>query len=525
MSTPLAPSSDSGQISLLKDIAEALNGTYDITSAMAAILPRLSGVLGLRTAWAFRYDAKKASYVEVGASGLPPALDRNGAEPLKCSWCECQERFVKGRLNTAVNIVRCSRLRDAVGEKDGLIFHASIPLRAKDQPLGILNVAAAGESVFTQDALELLRAVGYQVAVAIDRSRMLFESRHYASQLQSLAHLAADLATIADPDRVLVTAAQRFVHSLDFEACGIVRRSPLGPWEVIASATNRTREKDRSYRYREDPQILPEDECLLLTETRSVIMQPVLHTEYWVRLESALAGEFAPTDSHLVAAFCGHIAAALENARLYAQGLRDAKWSERRMLAADLHDSVSQRLFSAQLLISVMALKIADQDTAGILSQVQQLVQTSRQELRDMVQALRPPDSRGLAQRIRDQLEPLATALGIRIDCQIAWDIDRWLTPEQDDALCSIVDEAMQNILKHACAHTVTILVAHCQNRVTAALTDDGAGFDASAAAKGLGLHSMQHRVRALGGAFAIDTAPGRGTRLTLSLPAGKEHS
>lgn len=91
--------------------------------------------------------------------------------------------------------------------------------------------------------------------------------------------------------------------------------------------------------------------------------------------------------------------------------------------------------------------------------------------------------------------------------------------------MCSIADEAMQNILKHASAHTVTILIAHCQNRITAALADDGAGFDTSAAAKGLGLHSMQHRVRALGGAFAIDTAPGRGTRLTLSLPAGKENS
>ena len=131
---PIRLLSEGEEARLLKDIAESLNEANDVSSAMSAILPRLSQVLGLKTAWAFRYDPQRATFVEVGASGLPPALSANNAEALRSSWCECQDRMVKGHLDTAVNIVRCSRLRDAIGDKQGLKYHASIPLKMNGRP-------------------------------------------------------------------------------------------------------------------------------------------------------------------------------------------------------------------------------------------------------------------------------------------------------------------------------------------------------------------------------------------------------
>ncbi|MCL5972382.1 MAG: GAF domain-containing sensor histidine kinase [Firmicutes bacterium] len=511
------------QMVLLKDIAEALNGTYDISSAMAAILPRLSGVLGLQTAWAFRYDPKRGSYVEVGASGLPPALARDGAAALKSSWCECQERFVKGRLKTAVNIVRCSRLRDAVGEKHNLVFHASIPLRAKEKPLGILNVAAAGESVFTRSALDLLRAVGYQVAVAIDRSRMLSAAQHYSRQLQSLAGLAIDLATITDPERILTTAAERLVDTLAFDACGILRRSQgsLPDYEVVVKVVRRHNgQEEPMYSYLDPSQPSPSPhEQLLLPTAQSVIMQSVPHTEYWVRLESDTRAAFDQTDENIVTVFCGHIAAALENARLHAQSLQEVKWRERRQVAADLHDSVSQRLFSAQLLLRTLAVKRLDQPETNLVHQIQDLVHTSQEELRDMVNTLRPKDSRGFAKRIWDRLDPLRSELGLTVDCKIPLDVDQWLSLEQDDAVCNIVDEAMQNVLKHSQATKVSILVGRHQNRILVTISDNGVGFDLDGVTRGLGLYSMQDRIRALGGTLYIETAAGQGTTLRTVLP------
>lgn len=510
------------QMGLLKDIAEALNGTYDISSAMAAILPRLSGVLGLQTAWAFRYDPKRGSFVEVGASGLPPALAHDNAAALKSSWCECQERFAKGRLKTAVNIVRCSRLRDAVGEKHNLVFHASIPLRAKEKPLGILNVAAAGESVFTRNALDLLRAVGYQVAVAIDRSRMLSAAQQYSRQLQSLAGLAIDLATITDPERILTTAAERLVDTLGFDACGIMRREEVSrDYEVVVKVVRRhTGQEDSMYSYLDPSQpSLPFREQLLLPSAQSVIMQPVPHTEYWVRLESDTRAAFDQTDENIVMVFCGHIAAALENARLHAQSLQDVKWRERRQVAADLHDSVSQRLFSAQLLLRTLALKIPDQPATNLVHQIQDLVHTSQQELKDLVNTLRSKDPRGFAKRIWDRLEPLGPELGIAVDCKIPLDVDQWLSLEQDDALCNIVDEAMQNVLKHSGATKVNILVGRHQNRLMVTISDNGVGFNLDGVTRGLGLYSMQDRIRALGGTLYIESAPGQGTILRTVLP------
>ncbi len=520
MNNRQVPATGPYQVGLLKDIAEALNATYDISSAIGAILPRLSGVLGLQTAWAFRYDLKRGSFVEVGASGLPPALAKDNAAPLKSSWCECQERFVTGRLQTAVNIVRCSRLRDAQGEKNELAFHASIPLRTKDKPLGILNMAAAGEAVFDKESLDLLRAVGNQLAVAVDRAAMLSEAHHYSRQLQSLAHLAIDLATVVEPEKILTTAAQQFVDSLHFEACGIIRRHHPAGDEVVVKVVNRRVQDEPEYSYLKEPhQDLGVDERMLLDNARSVIMQPVLHTDYWVRLESSVANAFSSIDENIVSAFCGHVAAALENARLYAQSLQDAKWSERQQLAADLHDAVSQRLFSAQLLIRALSLRLPEEDAVTLLTQVQSLVQTSQQELRDLVQALRPTDARSFSKRIWDRLDPLGSELGLKIDCKLPLEVDQWITPQQDEAVCNVVDEAMQNVLKHALAHHVSIILERQDDRLVATITDDGVGFNLNGATRGFGLYTMRERMAALGGTFFIHTAPGHGTCLKLSLP------
>jgi len=102
-------------LKLFTEVAALLNEATDIGSAMELILPKMSETLGLMTAWAFRYDESRRSFVEVGASGLPPALGCHGAAALKSGWCECQDQFVHSRLDRAVNVVRCSRLRDAIG--------------------------------------------------------------------------------------------------------------------------------------------------------------------------------------------------------------------------------------------------------------------------------------------------------------------------------------------------------------------------------------------------------------------------
>jgi signal transduction histidine kinase len=521
-------------LSVLKDIAVALNEANDMASAMAAILPRLGEVLGLSTAWAFRYDVKRSSFVEVGASGLPPALACDNASTLKTGWCECQDQFVTGKLSTAVNIVRCSRLKDAVGDKEGLTYHASIPLRSKDKPLGILNVAAAGHSVFTKPALALLTAIGHQVAVAVDRAGILADERYRANQLKAMSEMAAQLVSMVQPEQILQFAAERFVQSLGYEACGVVRTSPddKARTGVLVAASQRIGHRtDEEYSYASDEEMpmLPTSQRLLLRDARSATTQRIPHSEYEIRLESTVLNAFHDVDFDILSAFAWHLTAALENARLYQQALTSAKWAERRQLAADLHDAVSQRLFSALLLTKSAQLMTdkpgTDSSLPHTLSRVQSLIAESQQEMRDLIEALRPTNEREFVHQLRDRIEPLQLQSNTRIHFYSDSANGVRLTFEQRETLLKIVDEALQNVFKHAHARNAHIEVSSDTDCLRLSIRDDGRGFHESAISPGLGTSTMYERIHKIGGTLRIRSQVGGGTTVLCELPFEQESS
>lgn len=159
------------ELFILNHIAETLNRTTDIQVALDETLASVVELMGLQTGWIFLLDdagkLRTAAYHD-----LPPGLQFPGQLELWCGGCNCHRLFNSGELHTAVNIIQCSRLADASGDRRGLEFHASAPLRSEARMLGILNVASPGSETFTPDALLLLSAVGAQLGTAIERARL-----------------------------------------------------------------------------------------------------------------------------------------------------------------------------------------------------------------------------------------------------------------------------------------------------------------------------------------------------------------
>lgn len=530
----MRPQADWHTIELLKDIAEALNEANDINSAMEAILPRLSEVLGLTTAWAFRFDEQKSAFVEVGASGLPPALACNDQAVLKQGWCECQDQFVEGRLNTAVNLVTCSRLRDAVGDKAGLVCHASIPLRSKGKPLGILNVALKGKSDFNEGSLALLGTIGHQVAVALDRAELLYLERKRTDSLEVLTKLSRELVGYVEESQLLQRAVEMFVEELNYDACGITLCSPTSTEpssQVLLAAAHhgghRT-EQEYSYRNMEETELLDAEQRILLPDARNFIDLAIPHTEYRLRVESREPSAFSELDTFVVANFGLHLTAALENARLHQQSVSGAKWGERRRLAADLHDSVSQRLFSALLLVRTtnLLLEQAANDAGQVhetISKIETLIRQSQEEMRSLIETLRPSEERGFSARLRERIEPLHAQASVRIHLHLTQVIDKCLNRHETDVLLKVMDEALQNALKHASARNIYITVTMSDGSVYATIKDDGRGFDVSTVTKGLGSSTMRERMCELGGQLKVQSALGFGTAVVCELPISRE--
>ncbi len=159
------------ELFILNHIAETLNRTTNIQVALDETLAAVVELMGLQTGWIFLLDdagkLRTAAYHD-----LPPGLCYPGELELWRGGCNCHTLFKSGELRTAVNIVQCSRLAEAEGDRRGLEFHASAPLRAEERMLGILNVASPGSETFTPDTLLLLSAVGAQLGTAIARARL-----------------------------------------------------------------------------------------------------------------------------------------------------------------------------------------------------------------------------------------------------------------------------------------------------------------------------------------------------------------
>ena len=179
------------RLATLNAIGDVLNAAPTFEEAAPEALRRLLPRVGLSTAWLFlsnveEGDTHQGTFRLAASTGVPPALAEADAAPLRGPGCECQTLLKRGRLDRGVNMVTCSRLRDATGDKGGLKIHASVPLLGRGGPVGILNLAAPGETRFDDETLAFLAAVGRQMAAAYERSRLLAERTEHARYTAAL---------------------------------------------------------------------------------------------------------------------------------------------------------------------------------------------------------------------------------------------------------------------------------------------------------------------------------------------------
>ncbi|MVZ99320.1 GAF domain-containing protein [Actinomadura sp. LD22] len=233
-------------------------------------------------------------------------------------------------------------------------------------------------------------------------------------------------------------------------------------------------------------------------------------------------GGFTQDDQDLLALFAAHAAIAITNARLYEHNRELTVVAERSRLARELHDAVAQKLFSLRLTARTAA-ALAERDpkrTVEELEQVERLAADALAELRAVIFELRPADlADGLVASLRKHAEVLDRAHETAVRFTAAEPVV--LPDEQEAAVLRIAQEAVYNALRHAGARTVEVSLRVLDGSAVLEVADDGTGFAASDGDQqgGLGLASMRDRACSIGGTFAIDAGPGRGTTVRLEVP------
>ncbi|MFD0276786.1 GAF domain-containing sensor histidine kinase [Kitasatospora sp. NPDC127111] len=236
-------------------------------------------------------------------------------------------------------------------------------------------------------------------------------------------------------------------------------------------------------------------------------------------------GGFTDHDEELLRILAAHAALALSNARLYERSRELTLAGERARIAHDLHDAVSQKLFSLRLTAKAAATLVdRDPDRARAeLAEVARLAAEAADELRAVVVELRPAalEEDGLSATLASQVQVLDRAH--TADVAFTADGVRALPPTQEAALLRVAQEALHNALRHSGARRVTVTLAGTPARgAVLRIRDDGRGFDPESvrrAGRHLGLASMRDRAAAVGGSLTLDSAPGAGTLVEMEVP------
>jgi len=241
-------------------------------------------------------------------------------------------------------------------------------------------------------------------------------------------------------------------------------------------------------------------------------------------MDYARPRSFDEADQRLFLSLAQRAAVAIENARLYEQAQGKAALEERHRLARDLHDSVTQLLYSQSLFAETgrqHAARDQHDQAASYLARIGETAQQALKEMRLLIYELRPPvlEKEGLAGALRQRLDSVESRAGI--EARLVIELSAKLPQSLEDALFLIAQEALNNSLKHARANLLQVTLQEEEGWVELCITDNGSGFNPNPGEEtgGMGLANIRERAGQAGGVVSIESQPGKGTQVSVRIP------
>jgi signal transduction histidine kinase len=422
-----------------------------------------------------------------------------------------------------------------------------VPIKLRGVAYGNLYLTEKREGEFMQEDEDVITLLAAQAAVAIENARLYESATRWSRQLESLievgnalaaeVELAPLLQTIAERLRELLDARQVLIalpqtDSLRVEAAAGEFDVPLvGADLQERSKSRRVLERRRSERVDsvlDDPET--DQSFTRRLGARTGLYVPLLVGDRTLGIVIAHDKctddpRFTDEDLRLAETFAARAATAVDlSERVQRDALRrvvQTQELERKRLARELHDETGQALTS--VLLGLRALEEAkdEAELREAAANVRQLVVDTLQDVRRLAVELRPKalDDFGLVPALERLTETFSEQTGIRTELEARLGEAR-LPDEVETTLYRTVQEALTNVVKHARATRVSVIVTRKSGGVTAVIEDDGVGMTESRGGDGgIGLLGMRERVALVGGRLEVESSPGAGTTLAIEVP------
>jgi signal transduction histidine kinase len=404
-----------------------------------------------------------------------------------------------------------------------------------------------GGEDFTDEDQELVTLLAAQAAVAIENARLYESATQWSRQLESLIEVGNALATETDLDRLLDLVARRLRELLDARLVTVLlpagddelRFAAVageGSEQLIGSSLPATTSKSGRVLVRRRSErvdsVLDDPEV-----NREVTRKLAARTGLWVPLvvrDRAIGvialydklgddPRFSDGDLRLAETFASRAAVAVDlSQRVARDALRrvvEAQELERRRLARELHDETGQALTSILLALRPLEGALEKPENRAAAAELRELVVATLQDVRRLAVELRPKvlDDFGLVPALERLTDSFGEQTGLEVDFESRAGAER-VPAEVETAIYRIVQESLTNVVKHAHAQRVSILVMRRDGALTAVVEDDGRGFDTGETGDGFGLEGMRERVALLDGRLAVESGEA-GTTLVAEVP------
>jgi nitrate/nitrite-specific signal transduction histidine kinase len=429
----------------------------------------------------------------------------------------------------------------------------AVPLAIKGEVTGVLDVQSNQLNAFDESDLLVLQSLAHQAAIAIENARLFHDTTRQVRELQALADASRIVSSVLDREQLLqalyeqitrIAPADFYLIALYDEATNQVSieisvdegiHYPKEQYVLDKGLLHRIIHGQQPLRF--DSLTEEKDELgIEIIPAGSAKMNhgwlgvPMLYSNKVmgaVIVGSYERGTFDAGHQQILTSIASQAAVALENAQLYEQAQQLAVVEERQRLARELHDAVTQTLFSASLIAETLPqIWESDQDEGlQLLSELRQLSRGALAEMRTLLLELRPAAL--VEAPLPDLLRQLGEAVTGRTGIPVKVTVESECTfpSSVHVALYRIVQEALNNVVKHANAYQVAVSLScvpvltgvddEWQDRVELQVSDDGCGFDPSnIPSDRLGLGIIRERAQAIGATLEIDSEPGSGTRI-----------
>ncbi len=538
---------ESERLRALVETGIAINSELSLDGVLERIVEAAARVTGARYAALGVVDRAGSGLERFITYGIGPEVETQIGDP----------PHGRGILGVLIQDARPLRLHDLTQDPRSVGFppghppmHAflGVPIVLRGAAYGNLYLTEKDKGDFTDEDEELVTLLAAQAAVAIENARLYESATTWSQQLESLNEVGAALMGELELEPLLDLIATRLRELIDARlvaialpaggALRIAAADGQGAVELVAtnvlaqdSKTGRVLERGRSERVdslMEDPEV--NQEVARRLGASSGLYVPLLARDVpiGVLIAHDKAGRdqrFSSSDLRLAEQFALRASIAVDLSRRVA---RDAlrrvvagQEVERRRLARELHDETGQALTSILLGLRAVDEAGSGEDVAQALADLRELVVATLQDVRRLAVQLRPKalDDFGLVPALERLAQTFSESSGIGVQLEATLGDER-LPAEVETTIYRIVQEALTNVVKHAEATEVSILLVRRDSTVTAVLEDNGAGFRPEVVrSDSLGLEGMRERVALHDGRLTVESAPGAGTTLRVEVP------